>query len=311
MRTQRHALRRLPTLLTLALASAVTLSACSGTEDSGSTGSGESYTVAHAMGETVVEGAPERIVVLDSPHLDALVALDDAPIGVTESRAGAGTPPYLGDIDAEVVGLTSEPDIDKIAALAPDLIIGAKVRHEAIYDELSGIAPTVFSENSGTDWKEQARITAAAVNQEEEMEGLLEDLDTRISEVGQAVGAEGKTFSMVRFRPDNFRLYGPHTFSGSVLTQMGFDLGDREWDEYSMMELSPELFEQIDGEIIFYTNPGGDPSATTMSTITGLWGDLPGVKSGQTYEVEDQTWMIGIGVLGANQILDDIQEMLG
>ncbi|GAA1741466.1 iron-siderophore ABC transporter substrate-binding protein [Dietzia kunjamensis subsp. schimae] len=287
------------------------LSACSGSSDTAEASSDDSYTVTHAMGETVIDGTPERVVVLDSPHLDALVALGHTPVGITESGAGTGAPPYLGDVDADIVGLTSEPDIDAIAALAPDLIIGAKVRHEAIYDELSGIAPTVYSENSGTDWQEQARITAAAVGEDDEMEQLIDDLDTRIAEVGEQVGAEGTTLSIVRFRPDNFRLYGPETFSGSILSQMGFDLGEREWNEYSMAELSPELYEQIAGDVVFFTNPGGDPSATTMATVTGLWGDLPAVKSGQTYEVEDETWMVGIGVLGAGEILDDVQEILG
>ncbi|MEB8326063.1 iron-siderophore ABC transporter substrate-binding protein [Dietzia kunjamensis] len=303
--------RSVPALIAMALASAVALSACSGSSDTAEASSGDAYTVTHAMGETVIDGTPERVVVLDSPHLDALVALGHTPVGITESGAGTGAPPYLGGVDAEIVGLTSEPDIDAIAALAPDLIIGAKVRHEAIYDELSGIAPTVYSENSGTDWQEQARITAAAVGEDEEMEQLIDDLDTRIDEVGEQVGAEGTTLSIVRFRPDNFRLYGPETFSGSILSQMGFDLGEREWNEYSMAELSPELYEQITGEIVFFTNPGGDPSATTMATVTGLWGDLPAVKSGQTYEVEDETWMVGIGVLGAGEILDNVQEILG
>ncbi len=301
----------MPALIAMALASAVALSACSGSGDTAEATSDDAYTVTHAMGETVIDGTPERVVVLDSPHLDALVALGHTPVGITESGAGTGAPPYLGGVDAEIVGLTSEPDIDAIAALAPDLIIGAKVRHEAIYDELSGIAPTVYSENSGTDWQEQARITAAAVGEDEEMEQLIDDLDTRIAEVGEQVGAEGTTLSIVRFRPDNFRLYGPETFSGSILSQMGFDLGEREWNEYSMAELSPELYEQITGDVVFFTNPGGDPSATTMATVTGLWGDLPAVKSGQTYEVEDETWMVGIGVLGAGEILDDVQEILG
>ena len=303
--------RSVPALFAVTLAAALALSACSGSGNTAEASGDDAYTVTHAMGETEIAGTPERIVVLDSPHLDALVALGHAPVGITESGAGSGAPPYLGNVDAEVVGLTSEPDIDAIAALAPDLIIGAKVRHEAIYSELSGIAPTVFSENSGTDWQEQARITAAAVGEDEEMAQLIDDLDTRIAEVGEQVGAAGTTLSIVRFRPDNFRLYGPGTFSGSILSQMGFDLGQREWNKYSMAELSPELYEQITGDVVFYTNPGGDPAATTMATVTGLWGDLPAVKSGRTHEVADETWMVGIGVLGAGEILDDVQEILG
>lgn len=211
--------------------------------------------------------------------------------------------------DTESVGLTSEPNLEKIAALDPDLIIGAKVRHEAIYDQLSDIAPTVMSEGSGTNWNEQAEITAAAVNKSDEMDKLISDLDTRATELGEEIGADGQTASMVRFRTDNFRLYGPETFSGSVLEQVGFDLGERDWNEYSMMELSSENFGQIDGDLIFYTIPGS-PEATTYPKISELWVDSPAVRQGRTYEFEDETWMVGIGVLGANEILDDLEETL-
>lgn len=276
-------------------------------------GTGESYTVEHAMGETTLDAVPERIVVIDSPHLDALVALGITPVGATESGAAAGVPGYLAD-DLEgttIVGPTSEPDIEAIASLKPDLIIGAQVRHEALYPALSAVAPTVFSVNSGTDWEEQARITAAAVGESDKMETLLAELEDRATQVGRDIGADGRTASMVRFRPDNFRLYGPDTFSGTVLTQVGFELGERNWNEYSMLELSPENYTEIDGDVVFFTNPAGDPNASTMGTVTGLWGDQPAVRSGNTFEFEDETWMVGIGVVGANIILDDIEKTLG
>ena len=296
-----------------AAVSALLLTACGGAASSDDTsGTGEAYTVQQAMGETSLPGTPDRIVVLDSPHLDALVALGVTPVGATESGAGSGFPAYLsGSLDGtKSVGATAEPDLEAIAALVPDLIIGSKVRHEKIYDQLSAIAPTVFSVNSGTDWQEQAHITAAAVNRNEEMNELLTGLSERAVSIGRDVGADGKTASMVRFRPNNFRLYGPNTFSGSILTQVGFNLGERDWNEYSMLELSPENYGQIDGEIVFYTNPGGDPNSTTMHTVTALWGAQPGVQNGSAFEVEDETWMVGIGVVGANIILDQISEAL-
>ncbi|MEV1132509.1 ABC transporter substrate-binding protein [Rhodococcus coprophilus] len=296
-----------------AVAGTVLLSACSSGTTEEPADAGESYTVEHAMGETTLEGTPERIVVIDSPHLDALVALGITPVGATESSAANGVPGYLADRLAATttVGLTSEPDLEAIASLNPDLIIGAQVRHEALYPMLSAIAPTVFSVNSGTDWEEQARITAAAVNESDEMETLLTTLDDRAAQVGEAVGADGRTASMVRFRPDNFRLYGPDTFSGDILTKVGFDLGERDWNEYSMLELSPENYTRIDGDVIFFTNPAGDPNASTMGTVTGLWGSQPAVLSGNTFEFEDETWMVGIGVIGANSILDDLETVLG
>ena len=272
------------------------------------------YTVTHAMGEEEFDKVPERIVVLDSPPLDALVALGITPVGAPEIGAGRGFPAYLADklSTTEPVGYIAEPDIDAIANLAPDLIIGSKVRHEALYEELSAIAPTVFSEDTGTNWTEQAELTAAAVNQTTEMDELIAGVQERAKSVGEAVGAAGKTASIVRFRSDNFRLYGPGTFSGTLLTEMGFDLGaDRDWNEYSMMELSPELYEQIDGDVVFYTSPGGDPAATTEQKITGLWSGLPAVSAGNAHSVDDDTWMVGIGVVGAGLVIDQVEKLLG
>lgn len=305
-----------PVLTGAFMAAAVLLTAACGgpidPEKPGSANDSDSYTVNHAMGTETFDVAPKRVVVIDSPQLDALLALDVVPVGATESGAAGGFPGYVANLlqDTKSVGATAEPDIDAIANLDPDLIIGSKIRHEAIYDELQAIAPTVFSVNSGTDWNEQALITAAALNQTETMEKKIFDLDARAASIGEAVDTKGTTVSMVRFRPDNFRLYGPETFSGSILAQAGFVLGSRDWNEFSMMELSPELYEQIDGEIIFYTNPGGDPAATTLGTINKLWGDLSGVKNKRVYEVDDETWMVGIGVMGANVILDDIEKLL-
>lgn len=298
---------------TVVTALALALAGCAPAEGEQASESGSSYVVGHAMGETRVDGPPERVVVIDSPHLDALLALGITPVGATESGAGEGFPGYLSDelTGTESVGQTMEPDIEKIAGLDPDLIIGAKVRHEDLYEQLSGIAPTVFSEGSGTNWQEQATITAEAVDRAEDMDVLLDELEARAQAVGQEVGAGDLSLSIVRFRPDNFRLYGPETFSGSVLTQAGFDLGDREWDEFSMMELSAENYPDIDGDVIFYTNPGGDPGATTMSAVTQLWDELPAVREGNVFDVEDETWMVGIGVIGAGIILDDVERALG
>nr|WP_228461759.1 iron-siderophore ABC transporter substrate-binding protein [Gordonia spumicola] len=283
-----------------------------GASDSDEAGGDDPYTVTHAMGTTELSGVPKRIVVLDSPHLDALIALGITPVGAPEIGKGRGFPSYLADKmhDVAPVGYIAEPNVDAIANLAPDLIIGSKVRHEALYKELSAIAPTVFSADTGTNWHEQAELTAAAVNQSAKMKELLAGVDARAAEVGTKVGAHGKTVSIVRFRTDNFRLYGPGTFSGSLLSAMGFGFGDRTWNEYSMDELSPELYEQINGDVVFYTSPGGDPSATTQNQITKLWTQLPAVKANKAFSVDDDTWMVGIGVIGAGLVIDQTEKLL-
>lgn len=275
-------------------------------------------TVEHAMGSTDVPASPERVVVLDSSMLDSAVALGVTPIGATEGLAGAGLPPYLGEEtidDIELVGLTTTPNLEAIAALQPDLIIGAKVRHEGIYDQLGQIAPTVFSESSGTDWKSQVRLTGEALGKADQAEELLTEFDTRAAEVGETIGAEGRTATIVRFIPGQIRLYGPATFSGSVLDAVGFDLGDQGYDpEYGMAVISAENIDAVDTDVLFATNPAEESDGEVQSDREGLgarWDNLAVVQAGQQFDITDTTWMTGIGVLGANEILDDLERLLG
>ncbi|MCA0158095.1 iron-siderophore ABC transporter substrate-binding protein [Tsukamurella sp. M9C] len=294
---------------TLSVATAVTLTACG--SGGGDAAPAQTRTVAHAMGETQVPANPQRIVVIDSPHTDALVALGIKPVGAAVAAANEGFPGYLRDkLDGtENVGLIAGPDIEAIAKLRPDLIIGSKVRHEKLYQQLSAIAPTVYSVDTGTNWKEQANITALAVNRTDQMAAQLAALDARAAEVGRKVGAPGKSVSIVRWRANGtFRIYGPGTFSGSVITAMGFSIPPKPWGEYSMIEPSLENFAEINGDYVFHT-PGANSSAT-QRTVTDRWGALPAVAANRAFAVDDETWMVGIGVLGAGRIIDDVQRHL-
>ncbi|MDP8978117.1 MAG: iron-siderophore ABC transporter substrate-binding protein [Actinomycetota bacterium] len=190
------------------------------------------------------------------------------PVGSVQTSVAEGLPGYLGDRveGIDVAGTIEEPDLEAIAALEPDLMLSATVRHKQIYDELSQIAPTVFTESSGTDWKEGFTLVAEALGRAEEGEHALTAYSERVEEVGQEIGAEEMTASIVRFLPDETRIYGPDTFSGSVLTEVGFSLPDLDYDEYSMVYISPEQIERADAEVIF----------STRDHVTALWDPLRG-----------------------------------
>jgi iron complex transport system substrate-binding protein len=269
-------------------------------------------TVAHDQGESEVPAEPERVVVLDSPHLDAALALGVEPVGAVSVFADEGLPAYLGERTEgiEVVGTIEEPDLEAIAALEPDLIISATVRHEGIYDQLSQIAPTVFTESSGTEWEQGVELVAEALGLEEEAEQALADYHDRAEQIGEDAGVEQTAAAIVRFLPDETRIYGPETFSGSVLAEVGFTLPDLDYDEYSMAYISAEQVELLEDADAIFTTAYGDPDETTRAEVTGLWTNLPAVEAGCQIDVDDDEWMIGIGLIGADIILDDVETSL-
>lgn len=300
---------------TTALVAATALSACGSSAEDSSAASAQEGTgpatrsVTHVLGTTEVPVDPQRVVTLDTPHLDTALSLDVTPVGSVQSDVGTGFPEYLGDRTEGIgtVGTIEEPDLEAIAALEPDLILSSSVRHEQIYDQLSQIAPTVFTDYT-EGWRAMFTTTADAVNRAEEGAEALAGYDARADEVAEAVGAEGSTASIVRFLPEETRIYGPETFSGSVLTDVGFTLPELSYDEYSMAYVSAEQIDQADADVVFSTTYG-DPGATTKAAVTAVWDFLEAVPD-CAFEVDDDEWMLGIGLLGAEVVLEDVETAL-
>ena len=118
-----------------------------------------------------------------------------------------------------------EPNLEAIAAARPDLILTSKVRHEAIYDQLSAIAPTIMSESAGAGWKDNIRLDGRRARQGGRS-------PTRSSTGLRGPGRRGRRGRQRRRRrPDDlrralrrprpFRLYQRASFSGVVLDDAG------------------------------------------------------------------------------------------
>lgn len=159
-------------------------------------------TVKHALGSTEIPAKPSRVVVLDSGELDDVLALGITPVGMATTAGQNGVPSYLADKaqGIKTVGGISELNLEAIAALKPDLILGSKLRANDLYDKLSAIAPTVFSIRPGFPWKENFLLVADSVGEEDKATGILNDYQKRANDVKSKVQGT-PTISLVRFRP--------------------------------------------------------------------------------------------------------------
>ena len=175
-----------------------------------------------------------------------------------------------------------------------------------MYGKLSDIAPTVFTKSSGTNFKKGLRTIADALGRNDELASELESYDARAAEVGKAVDAAGKQATIVRFLPSETRLYGPDTFSGTVLTDIGFRLGDKGFeDPYSMAKISPEQSGKLQGDVVFRTTYG-DQEKTAFGEMQPLLEQL----DAPVYAVGDREWMLGIGLIGAKAIFSDVERLM-
>jgi iron complex transport system substrate-binding protein len=145
---------------------------------------------------------------------------------------------------------------------------------------------------------------------------LLAAYEKRAKELGASIGdAAAKKISIVRFRPTEIRVYGPESFSGIVIGDVGLGRPERQTlankEDKRFDTVSPERIAEVDGDVIFVT-AYGEKAVAEQAKVTGgtLWRNLPAVKAGKAYEVSDEVWMTGIGVTAAGKILDDLKKYL-
>ncbi|MCZ8514576.1 ABC transporter substrate-binding protein [Paenibacillus filicis] len=281
------------------------------------TAGAQAYTIKHAMGETKIAGTPKRVVILTNEGTEALFALGVKPVGAVKSWSGNPWYEHLTKRmeGVEMVGDENQPNLEAIAKLKPDLILGNKLRQEKVYPQLSAIAPTVFTERLQSDWQKNFKVYAEALGLKAEGDKLLAQYDQRIADMKAKAGDSLKTkVSLVRFIPGKTRLYMKDTFAGFALDRIGFARPDAQNRNEFMQEITKERIPDMDGDVIFYFTWDNDKKEASAAekewTTDPLWTNLNAVKKGKAFRVSDDIWNSSGGIIAANLMLDDVQKYL-
>ncbi|GAB6983815.1 ABC transporter substrate-binding protein [Nocardioides pyridinolyticus] len=195
-------------------------------------------TISHKYGETTVESAPKRVVCIGLSEQDMLMALGIVPVGITYwfgDEELQGVYPWAQDLlgDAElptVLKDTNGVDIEAVAALAPDLIIGQYTGlTEADYKKLSAMGVPVVAQSGeyadyGTPWEEMALTIGTAVGQPKKAQEIIDSTKQRISDEAAAHPEfQGQTAAVITPYEGLF-IYGPEDPRSRMLVDLGFDL---------------------------------------------------------------------------------------
>jgi iron complex transport system substrate-binding protein len=272
--------------------------------------------ITHAMGTTTIEGTPKRIVTLYQGATDAAVAFGVTPVGVVESWVQQPIYEYLrADLEGvQIVGLETQPNMEEIAKLNPDLIIASKLRHEEIYDQLSQIAPTVSHETVFA-FKETVELMGQAMNKEEKANEILSDWDNRVADfkvkAAEKLGNQWPlNVSILNFRADHARIYFTG-FAGSILAELGFTRPENQQEDVWGIKLTDkESITEMNADVFYIFMSDEEAVHKTYDEWTNhpLWKNLDAVKAEQVYMVDEVAWNMAGGIKAANLMLDDIYD---
>jgi iron complex transport system substrate-binding protein len=296
-------------------AAAILLGGC-GSSGGGSEASGRTKPFEHAMGTSEVPVSPRRVVALgDLLIFDPLVQLGVTPVGVIETQN------TLNDAeDVEKVGAQAEPNLEAIAALEPDLIVGESWHPGELYERLSRIAPTVFAPDYlGEDALDRHRFIADLVGRTDRFEELVAQYESRVEEIRGRLGPISGALEVSPLNPyaeeDAVYVYREESFGGvKVLADLGIALskGVRglPGDGSVMPAVSFELIPKLDADVIFALyDPRSDESEREAFRSSPLLDRTFAARNDQVFEVNSDPWYAA-SVLALNLVLDDIERYL-
>ena len=277
--------------------------------------------VQHPLGETCVPVQPSRVVALDHTTAGNLLSLGVMPAGVASNVL-----PELAELIPDVLrlGQSGQINLEALAALQPDLIIGGAWELEPTYDKLSAIAPTVaFEMQTTADWQRPFRFHGQVLGLESRAEAVLNQYQQRVEMLRNQVGSPPVQVSLVRVMAQSGQigLYLKNCFGGSILADLGFSRplsqneGTPDQPPFSQL-ISREAIAQADGDVILLSTFGATPEIAAAAEAElerlktdPLWRSLQAVQQNQVYLV-GHYWGAGNSPLAADWVLDDVEQYL-
>lgn len=289
----------------------VALVGCSGSspeansaEDADSaSGDGFPITVAHKLGETTIDSAPERVASVGIGDTDVLLALGVQPVlaavwpGSTDTGVGEWAEPLVkGEAPTPLLNGTTEFSVEAVAASDPDLILAVNnAVDDSRYTQLSSIAPTVLHAKDETDWvlpwQSLTTRVGTAVGKEDEAERLVSDTEALMKQTAEEnKDLAGKTAALVVvFDDGQVSVFSDKAARGQILASLGLVLPDelKSDDNALRLDISPENLSVLDS-VDFLVIDNFETDRARLESIPNF-NNLDVVKSGNIVALDEVT----------------------
>ncbi|QAR33423.1 ABC transporter substrate-binding protein [Geovibrio thiophilus] len=266
---------------------------------------GDSYTF---------DKAPEKVVVLNSSNLELFIAAGGKPAAYGES----GTmPAYLGDHIKSIpsVGKVQSPDIERIVAMKPDLVIGMNFPfHISLKSSLkqAGIPLAVFGVHDRKDLAAKMEIFGQITGKPDMAFRKVASINTDIEKAVKTVGKPSKKILVVYGTPESFNMALPSSFIGEIaefaggINIAGEDMKGGTGMYSGFVPVSLEYVTMADPDMIFIISHGNKaaPAADGQLMKQPAWSALRAVKSGKVISLPFDTYGINPTVRLGEAVLE-------
>lgn len=265
-----------------------------------------------ATGEVTLAGRPSNVAAYDVAAIDTLSALGINIAGVPNKLYVD----YLIDVaaDATVVGTLFEPDYEKLAILAPDLIVVGS-RMSELSQPLSRIAPVLDMTITGPDILEQTRDRINAFgtvfDKADAANALISRLDDKLSVAREATEAKGNAL-IVLTNGNKISAFGENSRFGWIHTEVGLPLAAEGLNAKTHGQaISFEFIVDTNPDWLIVVDRGaaiGQEGAAQATFANPLIAETKAAKSGQIVYLSSAPIYVASG--GAISVMRTLDELI-
>jgi iron complex transport system substrate-binding protein len=268
-------------------------------------------------GETTTSKESPRIASLSIHLTNDLLALGITPVGSVVGGGLNKVLPHVADLltNTKPLGTASEPDLEALLALKPDVIY-VDQEFTGDIEKYNKIAKTeVFNLDEGT-WRDHLRQIGKLVNREQQAEDFLKDNQAQAERVKKLIHDKigNGTVMAVRVTAKELRVFGTRRPMGPILFE---DLGlnpakgvEKISKDKSYEVISQEVLPDYDADAIFIVvnNEDGAKKLYQQLLDSPIWKGLKAVKASHVYLIPDQPWL-DYSAIGNKMTLDDAEKL--
>ena len=240
-------------------------------------------------GAAIPATAPQRVVSLYGSYAEAWVQAGGTLVGATEdavSERGMD----LGT--AQIIGTTKAPNLERILALDPDLVIlsldiAAQVSAAEVL-EAAGVPCAAFRVDTWQDYARMMDVFTALTGRRDLYEAVIPPMEAAIGEtVASAQAQNAPTVLLLRAYSTGVKAKADDNLAGAMLEDLGcVNIAARQ--PSLLEELTLEAIVVEDPDCIFISVMGGDEEAALAVVEETLgqnpaWQGLTAVREGRVY----------------------------
>lgn len=254
----------------------------------------------------------KRIVIAGS-----LESMEDAkllgiqPIGA--STVGGTFPGLFKDITTktEGIGEKTEPNLEKILKLKPDVILGSTKFPPATIKKLDKVQTTIPVSHVSSDWESNLLLLGTLTGKSEEAKNIISDYQKDLKQAKETLKdkSNNKTAVILRIRQGDLYVYPEDVYFNSTLYgDLGFTAPSDIKKAKAQAMISMERLGELNPDYIFVQfskeENSSNPNALKDLEQNKIWTSLKAVKKGHVNENVVDPMLQGGTALSKTTFLD-------